>query len=371
VWHRSRRRPGGSLLSDLDREPDGAVTVVANGRTPLADQLLTLTPTGRAASAWATLKRLQVKFPLIQVLALIAVFVYGAITLPGLASWISIRSILVLAALVGLASGGQTLLILMGGFDLGVSGFIVAGALTVTALNLKYHISFAEALALALLGAAALGGLAGYICHRFRVNPLVVTLAMGTIAVGVVEVQNGGLADGNAPTWLTTLAEPASKTFGIGLPPAIAIWIVVLILFAIFLHRTKVGRNLFATGANPRAADYALVNTRRVWIGAFAFSAASSALVGVLIGGFAGTVVSTIGDPYLFQSVVAVIVGGTIFGGPGDYTRTCIGALFLTVLVTVLVGHGASAATEEIVYGLIILIAVATYGRERRLRDRL
>jgi ribose transport system permease protein len=151
----------------------------------------------------------------------------------------------------------------------------------------------------------------------------------------------------------------------------LAIWIVVIVLFAVFLHRTRMGRNLFATGANPRAADFALVNTRRVWIGAFAFSAAASALVGVLIGGFAGTVVSTGGDPYLFQSVVAVIVGGTVFGGPGDYTRTCIGALFLTVLVTVLVGHGAGAATAEIVYGLIILIAVATYGRERRLRDRL
>ena len=71
--------------------------------------------------------RLQQRIPLIQLLALAAVFVYGAITLPGLDSWISIRSILVLAALVGLASCGQTLLILMGGFDLGVAGFIVAG----------------------------------------------------------------------------------------------------------------------------------------------------------------------------------------------------------------------------------------------------
>jgi ribose transport system permease protein len=370
VWHRSRRRSGSSLLEGLDLQPERGGEARSNGRAALAEAQL-VPPAGRAASAWAALKRVQMRFPLIQVIALIVVFIYGAVTLPGLASWISIRSILVLAAIVGLASCGQTLLILMGGFDLGVAGFIVAGALTVTALDLKYHVTFLEALVCVLVGAAVLGSIAGYICHRFRINPLVVTLAMGTIAVGIVEVQLGGVADGNAPQWLATLAEPASKTFGMGIPPAIAIWIVVLILFAVFLHRTKIGRNIFATGANPRAADYALVNTRRVWMGAFAFSAASAALVGVLIAGFDGTVVSTIGDPYLFQSVVAVIVGGTVFGGPGDYTRTCIGALFLTVLMTVLVGHGASAATEEIVYGLIILIAVATYGRERRLRDRL
>jgi ribose transport system permease protein len=303
--------------------------------------------------------------------ALIVVFVYGAISLPGLATWTSIRSILVLSALVGLASGGQTLLILIGGFDLGVSGFIVAGALTVTALTGVYHISFGVALLLAVVGSGILGGVAGYVCHRFAINPLVVTLAMGTLAVGLVAVQNGGLVDSNAPQWLNTFAEPVTRTVGLPIPPTIVIWAAVLVVFAILLYRTRLGRSLLATGANSRAADYALISTRRVWIITFAFSAIASALVGVVIAGFAGSVDSALGDPYLFQSVVAVIVGGTVFGGPGDYTRTCIGALFLTVLTTVLVGHGASPADEEIIYGLIILAAVAVYGRQRRLRDRM
>jgi ribose transport system permease protein len=327
--------------------------------------------TGGLRAAWGTLGKLQARFPIAQIVALVVVFVYGAITLPGLGAWASIRSILVLAALVGLASGGQTLLILIGGFDLGVSGFIVAGALTVTALRTKYNLPFWVALLLAIVGSGILGGFAGYVCHRFAINPLVVTLAMGTLAVGIVAVLNGGLVNGNSPQWLSTLAEPATRTFGLSVPPVIAIWVVVLILFAILLHRTKLGRSLFATGANSRAADYALISTRRVWTATFAFSAITSALVGLLIGGFSGTIDSALGDPYLFQSVVSVIVGGTVFGGPGDYTRTCVGALFLTVLTTVLVGHGASPAVEEIVYGLIILAAIAVYGRQRRLRDRL
>ena len=298
-------------------------------------------------------------------------FAYGVITLPGLGSWISIRSILVLAALVGLASCGQTLLILMGGFDLSVSGFIVFGGLTVTALHDKHHWSFGMALAISLAVSAILGGFAGYICHRFRINPLVVTLAMGSMVIGLVKVQIGEQVNGYPPQWLIRLAEPVTKTFGIGLPPSVAIWAVVIVLFAIFLYRTRLGRNLLATGSNRRAADRALINTRRVWIGAFAFSAMSAALVGVLVGGFAGLVVDNGGDTYLFSSVVAVIVGGTVFGGPGDYTRTSIGALFLTVLLTVMIGHGASQALQYAVYGGIILVAVAIYGRERRLRDRV
>jgi ribose transport system permease protein len=151
----------------------------------------------------------------------------------------------------------------------------------------------------------------------------------------------------------------------------VVIWALVTVLMALFLHRTVPGRRIFATGANPGAAEHALINTRRVWTAAFAFSAIASVFVGLLVGGFSGSIDSTVGDPYLFQSVVAVIVGGTVFGGPGDYTRTVVGALFITVVNVVAVGHGANAADQSIIYGVAILLAVTLYGRERRLRDRI
>jgi ribose transport system permease protein len=146
---------------------------------------------------------------------------------------------------------------------------------------------------------------------------------------------------------------------------------VVAILMALFLHRTVLGRKLYATGANQRGAEYALIRTRRVWTAAFVFSAIVSAFVGLFVAGFGGAITTESGDPYLFQSVVAVIVGGTVFGGPGDYTRTVVGALFLTVVNVVLVGHGASAADQQMIYGAAILVAVSLYSRERRLRDRI
>jgi ribose transport system permease protein len=259
----------------------------------------------------------------------------------------------------------------MGGFDLSVSGFIVAGALVVSALKEKWDTSVGVSILIGVLIAGALGALAGQICHRFRIQPLVVTLAMGAIAVGLVQTQTGGLTTASAPAWLARVTSPGTKTFGLDLPPLVAIWGLIALLLAVFLHRTARGRRLLATGANLPAAEYSLVNTRLVWTATFAFSAIASLLVGALIGGFAGTVDGTVGDPYLFQSIVAVIVGGTVFGGPGDYTWTVVGALFLTVLNVVLVGHGATLAYQEIIYGLAILVAVAIYGRERRLRDRI
>jgi ribose transport system permease protein len=324
----------------------------------------------RERSAWHTLVGLQARFPLLQLLLLALVFAYGCVDL-GFWNWTSVRQILVLAALAGLASVGQTLLILMGGFDLSVSGFIVSSALVVSVLKEQWDISYALAIVIAVAFGGVLGGLAGQICHRFQIQPLIVTLAMGTIALGLIQVQTKGSFSGTAPDWLITLASPGTDTFGVGIPPMVAIWAVVAVLMALFLHRTTGGRRVMGTGANPRAAEYSLIRTRRVWTLAFAFSGIASALVGILVGGFAGSVDSAVGDPYLFQSVVAVIVGGTVFGGPGDYSRTVVGALFLTVVNVVLVGKGAIPADQNILYGVAILLAVSLYGRERRLRDRV
>ena len=173
-----------------------------------------------------------------------------------------------LSALTGLAATGQTLLVLMGGFDLSVASFIVAGALLSTQLRQNYHVPFGVGVFAAVAGAAAFGAMAGQICHRFEINPLIVTLAIGTIAVGlVVVITSGGdtyAAGGSAPLWLSTLTSPATTTLGLNIPPLVVIWVAVMLLMAAFLfHRTVLGRELLATGANPTAAEYSLIRTRR------------------------------------------------------------------------------------------------------------
>jgi ribose transport system permease protein len=337
---------------------------------------MSATAQSSAAAILAPLRRLGTlnhRFPVLQVTALVVAYLIGIATLPGLASWQSAKLILVVAALTGLAAAGQTLLVLMGGFDLSIAGMIVASALIVTQVRDTWGVSFPVALAIAIVGAALLGALAGQICHRLDVQPLVVTLAIGTIAVGLAQSQTpSGLSFGaSAPPWLISLASPNSGTFGIDVPPLVVIWVGVAIVATVFIHRTRWGRELLATGANERAALYSLVRTRRVWTLAFAFSAVASALVGLAVAGFGGAITTGSGDPYLFQSVVAVIVGGTIFGGPGDYLRTCVGALLLTVVNIVLVGHGAGTAVAQMIFGATILIVVSMHGRERRIRDQI
>ena len=115
------------------------------------------------------------------------------------------------------------------------------------------------------------------------------------------------------------------------LPPVVLLWLLAAILIGLLLTRTPFGRRLYATGSNPRAAALARINTTAVWMGAFALSSVFAAITGVMLAGFADQGAMSLGDPYLFQTIVCVVLGGTTLrGGRGDYWRTCLGTLIFT-----------------------------------------
>jgi ribose transport system permease protein len=318
-----------------------------------------------------TIISLQRRAPVFQLVALVALFVYGSATIAGFSARTSLTSMLVLASLLGLAALGQTLVLILGGLDLSVPGHIVMGAILTSQLYGTEHVSGAGAIAVVVAIAAVLGAATGWICHRWRIQPLVVSLGIGSMASGATVAWTQGKLNGQAPPFLTDLTSASGTTFGIAVPPVVVIWAVLAIVVAVVLHRTVAGRRFFATGANPRAAGLARINTKKVWVAVFATSAVCSALVGALLAGFAGAD-QTLGDPYLFSALTAVIVGGTTFmGARGDYTHTVVGALILTVLTTVLVGRGLQPADQQIIFGVLILLVVAGYGRDRRLQDRV
>ncbi len=310
--------------------------------------------------------------PLVQLVVLVGMFIYGAVTLDGFSSLSSVKSMLLLSSFLGLAALGQTLLVLMGHLDLSVPGFIGFGNVLTAILFGQDHWPFVATLAVIITASLVMGSLSGIICHRLRVQSIVVTLGMNFVMLGIVGVMAANGITGTAPAWLTRFATVSSPTLGVGVPPLVVLWVVIALIAGFMLRRTLAGRRVYLTGANPRAAELALVRTGRVVVASFALSAVSAALTGVLLTGFSGSGNVDIGTPYLFTSLTAVIVGGTsIMGARGDYWRTVIGAIMLTVINTVLLAKGYSNAEQQILFGIIILVAVLAYGREPRLRDQV
>jgi ribose transport system permease protein len=313
----------------------------------------------------------QRTYPVLQCVAVVALFAFGSYTIADFSSGPSVRSMLVSASFLGLAGLGQTLVVLIGGLDLSAPALIALGAILTCELAGARSWPVPLVLLTIVASAAALGATSGYLSHRFAVQPLVVTLGLATAVSGGLLGWTDGAPQGTAPAWIGRLSWPTSTTFGIAVPPVVAILVAVAALMALVLHRTVTGRRFYLVGANPVAADLVLINTRRVWVCTFAVSAVSAALFGVLLAGFSGSSSVTMGDPYLFQGLAAVIVGGTAFGARGDYSRTILGALLITVLSTVLLGHGLTAAQQQTIFGILILVVVTGYARDSRLRDRV
>jgi len=320
----------------------------------------------------ASLERLVRTAPILQVAAVIALGIAAAVTIDGFLTLTSIYTTLVLAAFLGIAAAGQTTVILIGGIDLSVPALITGANLVSTSLTGKGW-SFLSVCLFLLASAAVVGAINGYTTHRFRVPPLIVTLATGAIVTGAtLGWTKGGQVSGHVPSWMGTFSSPIGTVFGVRLPPIVLLWAILALAISIVLHLSVAGRRIYATGANEHAAELAGVKTERVWIGAFVFSAISATVVGVLLAGFTGTGQAGIGDQYLFTSLAAVLIGGTsLVGARGDYWRTVLGALILTLITTLLVGHGADESTQEMIIGALILAFVGLYGRDQRVRDRV
>ena len=313
---------------------------------------------------------LQRRFPLLQIAALAVLYLVGAATVPGWTTRSTLSSMLVMAAFLGLAGAGQTIVVLGGGIDNSVGAFISAGGVFITELTSVDNWPAWAALLLCLAVAVAGGSLNGLISYRFRIESLVVTLAVGALVTGVLTGWTSGAVSGTPPTWTDSAVSVINDTFGLPVPPIVVIWAVLAVVAGVVLARTRAGRSLYLNGTNPVAAKRALVRTGWTWTAGFVASAVLATFAGILLAGEGGGNLDA-GDPYLFQALTAVIVGGTMFGGRGDYWRTVLGALILTVVSYLLEAHNYSTGVQEMVYGLLIMIVVAVYGRERKIRDRV
>ena len=298
-------------------------------------------------------------------------FVVTALVIPGSATVNSTRAILLLSAMLGIASIGQTLVIIVGGIDLSIPAVVGMGDVLITQLN-GDHWSFAAAAALVVAASVVVGAVNGAISRILNTHSLIVTLAMSYIVLGGILAWTHAQYTGTVPNWLVTASSVVGNTGPIPLPGAVVLWAVCAAIVIGVLYWTRFGRRVYAAGANASASRLALGRPTRTWIGVFALSGLSAGIAGVMYAGFSGTADASVGDPLLFQTVTAVVVGGTsLLGGRGGIGRTVAGAIIVTQLTTLLLGVGLGAPMQETLLGVLMLTLVAVYGREAHVSARV
>jgi ribose transport system permease protein len=298
-------------------------------------------------------------------IAAVLLFAVGAVVRPGFASADSIASVLVVASFVGLVAAGQTFVVLIGGIDLSVPWILNAAAILMVTSSLGENGRAAWGLILTL-GMGALVGVANGIgVAVFGVPAVVMTLAMNGIMEGLTLGLSAGMTCTACASYAPPVIQAAVHGHWFGVPLVLVVWLVIAALVSFGLSFTSFGRATYAIGNNARASYLSAVNVTATTIGLYMLSGLFSALAGIMLVGFGGQASLGMGDPYLFQSIAAVVIGGVyILGGRGHYIGVVAGAISLVTLVSVLMAMNMPEYGRSIIYGFVILVLLLVYGRQ-------
>lgn len=272
------------------------------------------------------------------------------------------RTILDAAAILGIVAIGQTLAIVSGGFDLSVGGVVPLGAVIFATISKDTDPIVAL---IATVGVGALvGALNGLIVARFKINPLIGTLAMLSVAGGFAYIVTDGQivlleVNSGAAFWGEKgLLDLTNGTWA---------FIILATIAALILRFTVYGRALYAVGGNAEAAELAGVRVAAVSASVYVVSGACAGLAGVIAASQLLAGGPDVGTSTTLNSVAAVILGGAaLSGGIGGVSGTVLGVLLLGTISNGLGLLQVASFYQTVITGVVLLLAV-TFGRLREL----
>ena len=315
--------------------------------------------TVRLTGGWRTIIRDQPIIPLVVLLvALVAVL---ELAKPGIVNGNWVATTMRAAIPLAILAACQTLAMLTGGIDLSV-GAVASMAAFLMATQATGQGPLV-AIGIALVAAAIAGLVNGIAIGVFKVHPLIMTLGMSLVVLGLMSVyqllmvQSGTLIP-DAIQWLGS-----GISFGF-VPNSLVVFVPIAILIVVGLRRSGYGRLLFAVGDNPVASRLAGARVWQVLVALYVMSAILAAIAGILIAGLNNSATVSLVEQSVLPSVAAAVIGGTsIMGGRGGYSGTIVGALILTVLTTLLTVLEMPEAVRQVLFGAIIVLVAAAYTR--------
>ena len=316
--------------------------------------------------------------PLIFLLVLMAVF---AILEPRFLSPLNLFNVMRQVSIFGLLAIGMTFVILTRGIDLSVGSLIaltglVSAAVAKGGFESRFAVGTAAeaagygwplALLAAILVGAACGFLQGLAITKLKVPPFVVTLGgMSAFRGAALLFAGGGPVSG---------FEEGYRWWGQGyigqVPVPVIIFAVAALVAWVVLRYTRFGRNVYAVGGNPEAARLSGLNVDRITLSVYVIIGCMAGLGGFVLSARLNSAEAVAGMTYELTVIAGVVIGGTsLFGGVGTIFGTVIGTMLIGVLLNGLVLNNVSSYVQQIIIGVIIVLAVAfdTFAKSRRKR---
>jgi ribose transport system permease protein len=298
-------------------------------------------------------------------LSFIMLLIIAVIVNPQFLAWSNLTNQFVQGAIVGICAMGMSLIISAGMIDLSVgSAAALISGLGITVLNSTHSIFLTLLFSLA---AGAMAGLInGLLVTKGRIAPFIVTLAsMAALRSVINQIGQGG------PFTVKLELYQDFRNIAAGswlfIPNLMLFFILITVVTALIMSKTKFGVYVYATGSNQQAARLSGVNVDRVKTGIFVYAGLLYGFAAFLLASRLTSIqAASAGSAYEMDAIAAVAIGGTAMeGGRGKIIGTFLGVLMLRIISTVLIMANVPPFLNGLVQGIIIIVAVLAQNKKR------
>lgn len=304
----------------------------------------------------------QLAFALISIAVLIVIF---GILNPRFLSPINWFHITQQVAVIAILAIGQTFIIATAGIDISQGSVVALSSMICALIIVDAHLGIVAGIVLTLALGALVGSIIGGSIVVLGVPPFIATLGMLAIALGVALLTTNGTPVFGLPDNFQIIAQGTL----LGFPNMGWIAIVIALIAAYILNKTRFGRYTLAIGSNAEAARRVGINVPRHLMLIYILGGTISALAGIVYLSYTAAAQPTSGANYELYAIAAVVIGGgSLFGGVGTILGSILGALLMTILKNGTQLAGISSYVEQVILGIVVIGAVYIDNLRRRLR---
>lgn len=295
-------------------------------------------------------------------IALVLLVVIMSLISPQFRTFSNFLTLLRQASVNGLIAFGMTLVILTGGIDLSVGSTLGLTGALFAGLIVNVGLPIPLAVIVALVFGLLLGLISGFLVGKAKLQPFIATLITLTVYRGFTLIYTNGRPISNLTAdeyvgsqFLTFIGRGAI----LGIPVPVIILFFAFILFYLLLNKSVLGRKIYAVGSNERAAQLSGINTDRVKLFVYSISGLMSTVAALILVSRLNSAQPTLGTGYELDAIAATAIGGTsMTGGRGKISGTLLGILIIAVLSNGMNILGISSYYQDVVKGIVILLAV-------------
>jgi inositol transport system permease protein len=306
------------------------------------------------------------------VVIFLAICILLSIISPAFATLRNLTNVVRQVSIIGIIAMGVTFCIITTGIDLSSGSMlafvgVIVASLSQTKVVDSQPVSIVMPIFFALLIGLAAGALMGFsngaLTAYGKIPPFVATLGMMTVARGAALLYSGGRPIGYLKKSFTFLG----GGYFMKIPIPIWVYLLVGVISFILLSKSKFGRYVFAIGGNMQAARICGINVERTLVLVYVYAGVLSAVSGILLVGRTAAGNPTYGLAYELDAIASTVIGGTsLSGGIGSIPLCVVGAMIIGVLNNGMDLLGVNAYWQQIVKGIIIVVAVVIDSRKRR-----